>query len=32
MAGHRLISNIESYLANTVEELQANLDMYHPIG
>jgi len=32
MAGHRFISSTESYLANQVEELQNDIDSYHPIG
>ena len=32
MAGHRFISSTERYLAGQVEELQADVDMYHPIG
>lgn len=32
MAGHRFISSTESYLANQVEELQNDIDAFHPIG
>jgi site-specific recombinase XerD len=32
MAGHRYISSTESYLANQVEELQNDIDNFHPIG
>ena len=32
MAGHRYISSTESYLANQMEDLQADIDQYHPIG
>lgn len=32
MAGHRFISSTESYLANQTEELQNEIDKYHPIG
>ncbi len=32
MAGHRFISSTESYLANQVEELQMDIDNFHPIG
>lgn len=32
MAGHRFISSTERYLANQVEELQNEIDKYHPIG
>lgn len=32
MAGHRYISSTESYLANQIEDLQADIDQFHPIG
>ena len=32
MAGHRFISSTENYLANQVEELQLDIDTFHPIG
>ena len=32
MAGHRFISSTERYLANQVEELQLDIDTFHPIG
>lgn len=32
MAGHRYISSTESYLVNQMEDLQADIEMYHPIG
>lgn len=32
MAGHRYISSTESYLAGQVEELQMDIDTFHPIG
>lgn len=32
MAGHRYISSTESYLAGQVEELQNDIDAFHPIG
>jgi site-specific recombinase XerD len=32
MAGHRFISSTESYLANQVEDLQSDIERYHPIG
>jgi site-specific recombinase XerD len=31
MAGHRYISSTESYLSNNMEELQNDIDQYHPI-
>lgn len=32
MAGHRYVSSTESYLANQIEDLQKDIDSYHPIG
>lgn len=32
MAGHRFISSTESYLANQMEDLQADIETFHPIG
>jgi integrase/recombinase XerD len=32
MAGHRFISSTERYLAGQIEELQEEIDNYHPIG
>ena len=32
MAGHRYISSTESYLANQMEDLQADIEQFHPIG
>jgi integrase/recombinase XerD len=32
MAGHRYISSTESYLVNQMEDLQADIEQYHPIG
>ena len=32
MAGHRYVSSTESYLAGQVEDLQADIDQFHPIG
>lgn len=32
MAGHRYISSTEQYLVGQVEELQADIDTFHPIG
>ncbi len=32
MAGHRYVSSTETYLANQIEDLQADIDQYHPIG
>ncbi len=32
MAGHRFISSTESYLVNQMEDLQSDIEMYHPIG
>lgn len=31
MAGHRYVSSTESYLVNNVEELQKEIELYHPI-
>ena len=30
MAGHRYISSTEAYLVNQTEDLQADIDNYHP--
>lgn len=32
MAGHRYVSSTESYLINNIEDLQNDIDHYHPIG
>lgn len=32
MAGHRYVSSTESYLANQMEDLQADIEQFHPIG
>lgn len=32
MAGHRYISSTESYLVNQMEDLQADIEQFHPIG
>lgn len=32
MAGHRYVSSTESYLVNNVEELQQDIENYHPIN
>ena len=32
MAGHRYVSSTESYLANQMEDLQQDIEKYHPIG
>jgi len=32
MAGHRYISSTEGYLANQMEDLQADIEQFHPIG
>ncbi len=32
MAGHRYISSTEAYLINDLEDLQTDIDKYHPIG
>lgn len=32
MAGHRYVSSTEGYLVNQMEDLQADIDQYHPIG
>lgn len=32
MAGHRYISSTESYLVNQMEDLQADIETFHPIG
>ena len=32
MAGHKYISSTEAYLVNQVEDLQKDIDQYHPIG
>lgn len=31
MAGHRYVSSTEGYLANQIEDLQADIDRFHPI-
>jgi integrase/recombinase XerD len=30
MAGHRYISSTEAYLVNQTEDLQADIDQFHP--
>jgi site-specific recombinase XerD len=32
MAGHKYVSSTESYLANQMEDLQADIEQFHPIG
>jgi len=32
MAGHRYVSSTESYLSNNIEDLQKDIDNFHPIG
>ncbi len=32
MAGHRYISSTESYLVNQTEDLQSDIDKFHPLG
>ncbi len=32
MAGHRYVSSTEAYLINDLEDLQTDIDKYHPIG
>jgi site-specific recombinase XerD len=32
MAGHRYVSSTESYLVNQVEDLQSDIEQFHPIG
>jgi integrase/recombinase XerD len=32
MAGHRYVSSTESYLVNQMEDLQADIEQFHPIG
>lgn len=32
MSGHRYVSSTESYLVNQMEDLQADIEQYHPIG
>lgn len=32
MAGHRFVSSTESYLANQMEDLQSDIERFHPIG
>jgi site-specific recombinase XerD len=32
MAGHRYVSSTEAYLANQMEDLQADIEQFHPIG
>jgi site-specific recombinase XerD len=32
MAGHKYVSSTEGYLVNQVEDLQFDIDQYHPIG
>jgi len=32
MAGHKYVSTTETYLVNQVEDLQADIEQFHPIG
>jgi len=32
MAGHRYVSSTEAYLANQMEDLQTDIDKFHPMG
>jgi site-specific recombinase XerD len=32
MAGHKYVSTTETYLVNQVEDLQAEIEKYHPVG
>ncbi|MGZ3767094.1 MAG: hypothetical protein ACXVJP_19860 [Mucilaginibacter sp.] len=32
MAGHRYVSSTEGYQVNQIEDLQADIDQYHPLG
>ena len=32
MAGHRYVSSTESYFANQMEDLQTDIDKFHPMG
>lgn len=32
MAGHRYVSSTEGYLVNQMEDLQSDIDQFHPIG
>jgi integrase/recombinase XerD len=32
MAGHRYVSSTEAYLINDLEDLQDDIEKYHPIG
>jgi site-specific recombinase XerD len=32
MAGHRYVSSTEGYQVNQIDDLQADIDQYHPIG
>ncbi len=32
MAGHRYVSSTESYLVNQMEDLQSDIEQFHPIG
>ena len=32
MAGHRYVSTTEGYLVNQTEDLQADIDKFHPLG
>ncbi len=32
MAGHRYVSSTEAYLVNNIEELQEDINKYHPVG
>ncbi len=32
MAGHRYVSSTEAYLVNQIDDLQADIDKFHPLG
>jgi integrase/recombinase XerD len=32
MAGHRYVSSTEAYLVNDMDDLQEDINKYHPIG
>jgi integrase/recombinase XerD len=32
MAGHRYVSSTEGYLVNQMEDLQSDIEQFHPIG
>ena len=31
MAGHKHVSSTETYLANQIEDLQSDIEKYHPL-